>query len=235
MALRNNIYAALFTFIGVTAITLSIASCGKTATSAAALNIQYQVFNLSPDLNKVDLFIDFKQVNTNPFVFEANQGYFYVSSTDTPYQIRSALGSQAPIFSRDDILTSHAKYSLFITGTIGNNQLHPIFTVDTSSAPALGRGKIRFLNASPTESGGLDLTANGTSAFTKITYPNSSDYIEIPVGNYDFQINETGAATVAKDLPTVTIQDGKLYTIYAYGYITRTDSAAFSAAVITNK
>jgi len=237
VAKNNNIITALLLLFGIAVFTASITSCGKSAASVAGLNIEYQIINLSPDLYPVNLFVDYKLVNNStPFTFEVNQGYFYVPSVDTPYQIRSALGSQAPIFNRDDILTSGAKYSLFITGSFGNNQLNEIFTVDTSTTPTVGRGKIRFLNASPTELGGLDLTANGTSAFTKITYPNYSGFIEIPVGNYDFKINETnGSGATIKDLPGITIQDGRLYTIYAFGYTTRTDSAEFNAAVITNK
>jgi Domain of unknown function (DUF4397) len=237
MAKKNNIFTALILFAGSAVFSWSITSCGKSAASVAGLNIQYQIINLSPDLYPVNLFIDYKLINTlSPYTFEINQGYFYVPSIDTPYQIRSALGSQAPIFNRDDILGTGAKYSLFITGSFGNNQLNEIFTLDTSAAPAVGRGKIRFLNASPTELGGLDLTANGTSAFTKISYPNYSAFMEIPVGNYDFKINETnGNGATIKDLPGITIQDGRLYTIYAFGYTTRTDSAEFNAAVITNK
>jgi hypothetical protein len=238
MAKKNNIFTALILLACITIFSWSISSCGKSAASVAGLNIQYQIINLSPDLYPVNLFIDFKEVNNplNPFTFEVNQGYFYVPSIDTPYQIRSNVGAQAPIFNRSDILGSGAKYSLFITGSFGNNQLNEIFTLDTSAAPPVGRGKIRFLNASPTELAGLDLTANGTSAFSKITYPNYSGFIEIPVGNYDFQINETnGNGGTIKELPGITIQDGRLYTIYAFGYTTRTDSAEFNAAIITNK
>lgn len=213
-----------------------ISSCGKASTaSSTGLNIQYDILNLSPDLYPVNLYIDFVLVNKNPIIFNVNQGYFYVPSIDVPYQIRSATGTQTPLFNRTDILKSRAKYTLFITGAVGNNTLTQIFTVDTAITPKLGSGKIRFLNASPTETAGLDITANDTLLFGKVTYPNYSNFMEVPVGNYDFKIKETGSATSLKELPSVTIQDGRLYTIYAYGYKTRTDSATFNAAVIINK
>ena len=62
-----------------------------------------------------------------------------------------------------------------------------------------------------------------------------SDYLEVPVGNYDVQINETGSTNLIKEMPLVTVQDGKLYTLYTYGYSNRADSAAFNSAIITNK
>lgn len=236
MTLKNEILTRLLLFVSCVFFIRFISSCGSSgAASPSGLNIQYEVLNLSPDLYPVNLYIDYKLVNTTPFVFSGSNGYFYVPSTDLPYQIRSAVGSQLPLFNRNDTLTSGAKYSLFITGTTGNNQLSEIFTVDTATSPAPGRGKIRFVNAAPTAFGGLDIYANGTPAFKKIVYPGHSGFIEVPVGNYDIQINGTGTTSVLKDMPSVTIQDGRLYTIYAYGYTTRTDSATFNASVITNK
>lgn len=219
----------------------NITSCGKqSGASRTGLNIQYEILNLSPDLGPVNLLIDFKQVNAfgNPFVFNVNHGYFYVPSTDTPYQVRSAYLLATQLFSRDDILKSGLKYSLFITGTYlnGASKTVQIFTVDTASAPAVGRGKLRFVNASPTGTGGLDVYANGTLAFSNVTYPNySKHWVELPVGNYDLKITTTGSTGILNEQPSVTIQDGRLYTLYAYGYTTRTDSAAFNAGVIVNR
>lgn len=237
---KNNILIWLFLFVAGAFLLTNITSCGKNGNaSPTGLNIQYQILNLSPDLSPINLFIDFKQVNalTNPFVFNVNHGYFYVPSIDTPYQIRSALTSGTPIsaLTRDDILKSGAKYSLFITGTVADNSLYEIFMVDTSKLPTVGRGKLRFVNASPSATGGLDVYANGTLAFPGIVYKKYSDYLELPNGNYDLQLTATGSNTVIKDLPAVTIQDGRLYTFYAYGYTTRTDTAAFNAAVLTNR
>jgi len=236
MASKNNIRNSILSFVAGVFLISFITACGSSGNaSPSGLNIQYEVLNLSPDLSPVNLYVNYNLVNTSPFVFSVYNGYFYVPSIVLPYQIRSALGSQLPIFNRNDSLRSGAKYSLFITGTEGNSQLAQIFTVDTATIPAIGRGKIRFVNASPTGTLGLDLYANGTPAFHKITYPGYSDFIEIPVGNYDLQINATGTTSVLKDMPGITIQDGRLYTIYAYGYTTRSDSAAFNASIITNK
>jgi hypothetical protein len=234
MYYNKNIYKFLLLFF----IPL-VYACGKTAVSKANLNIQYEIINLSPDLGTVNLFIDYLQVNKTPFKFNANQslnqGYFYVPSTDTPYQIRSAVGSLSPLFSRDDILKTGAKYSLFIIGDVANNTVQQILTVDTATSPKIGSGKIRFLNVSPTESGGLDVSINGYTIFPNVVYKKFSDYKEVPVGNYQVKINETGLTSFLQGPPNITVQDGKLYTIYSYGYSNRTDSATFNAAIITNK
>jgi hypothetical protein len=218
----------------------TLQSCGKAGNaSPTGLNIQYEVLNLSPDLGPINLFVNFTQVNAvgNPFIFGVNQGYFYVPSIVTPYQFRSGLSTGAPItqLNSNQLLQSGAKYSLFITGSFLSNSLDTIFTVDTSLAPKTGYGKLRFVNASPSATGGLDVYANGTLAFPGVVYGKHSDYMQLPAGNYDLQIDAKGTTTILNEQPLVTIQDGRLYTLYAYGYTNVVDSASFNSAVITNR
>ncbi len=221
---------------------LAMQSCGKSgAASPTGLNIQYQILNLSPNLGYLSLYIDFNQVNglTSPYIYGVSSGYFYVPSTDTPYQFRPFIyngNSGTTLFSRGDILKTGLKYTIFLTGSAVNGVPQQIFTVDNvESEPAIGRGKIRFVNASPTGTTGLDLYANGTLAFGAVPYLTTTAFKEIPVGTYDFQLMTTGTTGVLNDQPSITVQDGRLYTIYAYGYTTRADSAAFNAGIITNK
>jgi hypothetical protein len=237
---RNLLSWVFLLFAGGFLLT-SISSCGKGgAASPTGLNIQYEVLNLSPDLGPINLFVDFTQVNAvgNPFIFGVNQGYFYVPSTVTPYQFRSGLttsNTPIPQLNANQVLQSGAKYSLFITGSFLSNSLDTIFTVDTSLAPKTGYGKLRFVDASPSATGGLDVYANGTLAFPGIVYRKHSDYIVLPAGNYDLQIDAKGTTTILNEQQTVTIQDGRLYTLYAYGYTNVVDSASFTSAVITNR
>ena len=240
MILKNKWKITGWLFVCITGIWLTsvISSCGIAPISnAQGLNIRYQVLNLSPDAFPLDLYINFTSANTTPFTFNVNQGYFFIPALDTPYLIKvhQPGGGGNVLASRSDILTRGATYSLFITGNVATKTLTTIFTVDTSKIPALGRGKIRFVNASPTGAGGIDVYANGTKAFTKILYPKFSDYIELPNGNYDFQLNPTGSTTILQTLKNVPIQDGRLYTLYSYGYNNRIDTAAFNAAIITNR
>jgi len=214
-----------------------ISSCGKgTNVVTPNLNIRYEVLNLSPDVYPVDLYVRFLKVNSTPFIYGVNQGYFQATALDTPYLIRQAVtGGGAVVISRPDILKRNAQYSLFITGDVANNSLTSIFTVDTATLPAVGRGKVRFVNASPSGAAGFDIYANGVKAFSNIAYPKFTDFRELPNGYYDFDITATGSSTILKTLTNVQVLDGRLYTIYSYGYTTRIDSAAFNAAVITNR
>ncbi len=212
-------------------------SCGKNNNVIpVGANIQFQVVNLSPDLRPINLYVKFVKRNI-AYSYPTPSGYFSMASIDTPLQIRSALPtvSTANLVSIDTILRANTKYTLFVTGLRADTSITGIFTTDTSLTSTPGRGKIRFINASP-RSMGLDVTANGTLAFTNQMYKNVSKFIEIAPGSYDFKITPTGVpANVLKTIPRVSVQDGKLYTIYAYGIVGRIDSAAFGAGVIANK
>jgi len=212
-----------------------MSSCGKSTVLPAPSNTQYQVINLSPDLLPVDLYIDNTKNNSVSYSYPFPSGYFALTSIDTPFQIRSSsvVISTNNILSIDTVLKNNLKYTLFITGLRNSNPsiIGYILTKDSSSLAKPGRGKIRFINASP-GAPPISLTANGTTAFLNNPYGIVTKFIELPAGIYDFQaITPTN---VLKDVPNITVQDGKLYTLYSYGIIGRTDSAAFSVGILNN-
>jgi len=236
---HNTILAFLFLFITGIFIVPMMSSCGKgAAASSIGLNTQLQILNLSPDVHPVDLYIDFIKQNVNSYFYPSASGYFYLKSIDTPIQIRSALMTTTNLLSIDYVFKANHKYSLFVTGLNVSKGVVGIVTADdTVAVPSVGFGKIRFVNASvlsPT----LDVLANGTTAFSGVIYKQVTDYVQLPAGNYNFQLSPSGSpgTILSTNLPaTTTIQDGRLYTIYTYGETGHTDSAAFGAGVLTNR
>jgi hypothetical protein len=223
-----------------------ISSCGKSGNaSSVGLNVQFEVLNLSPNIQPVNLYLGFIKQNTNPYSYPFSSGYFYLNSIDTPLQIRSASTTLASsnFFTINHLgFQANHKYSLFITGLYNasdttQSTLTTILTTDdTASIPPVGFGKIRFVNGA-IQSTGLDVTANGTSAFAAIKFAQVSPYVVLPAGNYIFQVTQTGipGTILSTSLGSTTIQDGHLYTLYSYGIPLRTDSSAFNTGLITNR
>jgi len=220
-----------------------ISSCGKTSVNASSSNIQYQVINLSPSLGPVSLYIDYRIYNNANFYYTRPSGYFYLSSINPPFQIRSSpnqtagtiITVQGNILSMTDTLKPNLRYTLFITGLLSDSSINRVFLTDTSSSPTKGRGKIRFLNASP-QSGAFDLWANDRRAFSNAQYNIVTPYMELPAGSYNFNVYSKGTSTgVIGSEQNVIIQDGRLYTIYSYGIAGHTDSLAFGMGTVTNK
>lgn len=237
MADRNKVMIFMFLCcVGVMVIPF-ITSCGKNAAvTPSGTNIQFQVVNLSPDLQPINLYVNYIKQNSGSFSYPSPSGYFSLKNIDTPIQIRSALVSVSTVnlVSLNTALKPNIKYTLFVTGLRADSSITSIFTVDTASISTVGRGKIRFVNASP-RSAGFDVTANGTPAFTNRTYKSVSPFIQVPPGTYDFKIMPTGTTTVISELANVTVLDGKIYTIFCRGIANGADSVAFGAGVISNK
>ncbi len=214
-----------------------IASCGKNdSVSPSQSKIQMQVVNLSPDLQPINLLIGYIKQNNTPFSYPNPSGYFSLNNLDTPIQIRSysPLISSTNFVSLNTALKSNFKYTLFVTGLRSDSTITSIFTVDTSATPAAGRGRVRFVNASP-RSAGFDVTANGTPAFKNIAYTKVSSFIEMPAGTYDFKILPANSSTVISTLQSVTIVNGKVYTLYCRGIANGADSVAFGAGILNNR
>jgi hypothetical protein len=218
-----------------------IASCGKSGgVSPSTSRITMQVVNLGPDLQPINLWIGFEKQNQYPFSYPNASGYFSLTNIDTPIQIRSAsqLVSTTNLIVRKDILKPNLRYTLFVTGLRSDSaaagRVTSIFTVDTTSNPNPGRGKIRFVNASP-RSSSFDITANDALAFSNVAYTKVTEFIEIPPGNYEFKIMPNKSTTVISSLRGVTILDGKIYTLYCRGVAGGADSVAFGAGIISNR
>jgi hypothetical protein len=236
---KAMVFLSLF-FAGIMVVPF-IASCGKGGgVSPAGSRIAMQVVNLSPDLQPINLWVGYRQQNNYAFSYPNASGYFSLTSIDTPIQIRSGsqLGASTNFITRKDILKPNVRYTLFVTGlrfdTTTTDRVTSILTVDTTSNPSPGRGKIRFVNASP-RSSSFDVAANGSIAFLDAKYKSVSPFIEIPPGIYEFKVMPNKSATVISSLRNISILEGKVYTLYCRGVAGGADSVAFGAGIISNR
>ncbi len=237
---KNGFLVSLLLVIVGTLLLPFVSSCGKGANAnPTGLNTQLQIVNLSPDIQPVNLYLNFIKENTTNYTYPNNSGYFFISTLLPPIQLRSATLAPINLVTVDSTvaLKANSKYTLFITGFKSDNSIKKsILLLDTATVPPLGRGIVRFVHCSPT-SAPLDLRANDSTAkqWTNIAFDSVSKYVQLPVGNYNFTINLTSSpSNVQFRLPNVTIQDGRAYTIYTQGIVGRTDSVAFGAAILTN-
>ncbi|OCX54609.1 hypothetical protein BEL04_10280 [Mucilaginibacter sp. PPCGB 2223] len=237
----DNLVVKSLLAIVISILTISLLpSCGKTAVvSPSSSTTKLCVVDASPDLLPMQVYLGSLQLGTigKFFNYPTITSYYPVYSGEQVMQVRNHY--QTTVFYVDSVLKDNRNYSLFVTGlasaTTHADTLTYILTTDYSTLPDLGYGKIRFVNASP-RTAGLDITANGTTAFTNVTYKKVTSYIQVPAGIYAFKINATATpASTLSTLSNITVQDGRLYTIYSRGLVGRTDSAAFTASVITNQ
>ena len=214
-------------------------ACGKTdVTTAAGSNTKLMVVNVSPDAYPVGIFVNASQVGTSTFKYGIPSSYYSVGSTVQHIQVRN-YNYLTTFFTRNDTLYTNCNYTLYVTGYLSTatkaDTLTSLLTLDTTALPAIGKAKIRFVNVS-VHPPAFDVYANGTLAFSNRGYKSVSSFLQLTAGVYDFQLYTHGnSSSVLTDLPKITLQDGKIYTLFAYGQVSRSDSASLAAKVILNK
>jgi len=230
-------------------LTPYISSCGKGGqATSVGLNVQLQVLNLSPNVHPVNLYMQYIKQSSFPYAYPNPSGYFFLNDIDTPLQIKSAAASTTNLISISQPgFGSNHKYSLFITGqystdTISGKTVNTLTAVltkdDTTATPNVGFGKIRFINlAIPNTLFNITANFTPTKEFNSTQFDSVSKYVQIPVGNYTFQISPSSSpgTILSTTMGTTTIQDGRLYTLYCYGIVGRTDTSAFNAGVLINR
>jgi hypothetical protein len=233
---KSSVLLYLGYFIAGIILIPFMASCGKQGTTLGSDNAYINLINVSPDVRPFNLYANFVRQGLTTYSYPNASGYFLQNIIDTPLQIRPVLANNISTFNLLELrqpLQKNIRYTWFVTGFRSDSSLATVFTVDSGKVPGIGRGAIRFVNVSP-NAPGLNVTANDTLAFRNITYKKVSDYTEVTSGSYNLNISATSSpSTALKSLP-VTVLDGKLYTIYAYGLVGRTDTAAFNLGIILN-
>ena len=232
----------LCTVVIISFIAITIAACNASGVvTPANNNTKLLVVNTSPDAGPIQAFLNNIQLGNSTAAL-ANRTYFkflvaptYNSVGTGSITLQLKTDHQVNLTTDTVTITGNVNYSIFLTGLLSVDSLKTIFLIDTAALPALGRGKVRFLNASP-RSSAMDLYINGTKGFSSVAYTKATKFIEVPAGIYSFVITPAGSTTnTILTLPSITIQDGRLYTLYTKGLIGRVDSAAISLNIVANK
>ena len=235
---QSNILLYLFYFIAGSMLIPAISACSKNGATLSTDNAYLNIINVSQGIGTVNLYANTNRVSTATYNYPTASGYFLLNIADTLLQIRPIVAANVPQVNYLQLqrrLQKNIRYTWFLTGSRADT-LESVVTVDSSSVPTSGRGKIRFINLSQNALA-LNLYANDTLAFANVPYKTVTKYIEVTNGNYTIDISATSAPSAPlKTLTNFSILDGRLYTIYTYGLLGRpsNDSAAFNANFVLN-
>lgn len=59
----------------------------------------------------------------------------------------------------------------------------------------------------------------GPVLFSNLPFPRASQYLVVAAGTYDLEVRVAGTTTVALELPGVSLESGKTYTVFAVGSV----------------
>ena len=232
----SSIRMSLIPVNGLLAVTILFSACSKfkndnnTNTPVAGL----LSFNLALDKSAVGIALGGNNLTNSPLAYTNYSGTYQLvypgSRTVESYDYLT----DSTINKVDYNFTSDKYYSLFVVGA--NGSYKNVITNDNFDSLTLITGKayVRYINAIPDSTKPLvTVTANGSNVINdNASFTGISDFKEINTGNVEVKINNSTTINASR---TITLEQGKVYTILLVGIPGQTDATkAVQIKYITN-
>ena len=189
------------------------------------------VVHASPDAPGVDLLVDDEKVNSAALTYPNNTGYLSVEAGERNFKV-NASGTTTTVINNTTTVEKDMNYTIYAVGLLAN--IEPFLTADDLTAPASGKAHVRFIHLSPTAPA-VDVALDGGNVvFGNIGYKTATGFTPLDAGAYDLEVRVAGTSAVALDLDPITLEAGKIYTVFAKGLLTGTDAQALGAEIIVN-
>ncbi|NIR49336.1 DUF4397 domain-containing protein, partial [candidate division KSB1 bacterium] len=186
------------------------------------------VVHASPNAPGVDLLLDDSVAGTN-LEFPNNTGYLTVDSGTRNVKVNVS-GTTTTVIEANLDLEAGVNYSVFAVDSVSS--ISALVLQDDLTDPASGQAKVRFLHLSP-DAPAVDITlTDGTVIFANKAFKEFTDFTPLDAATYDLQVRVAGTNTVALDLPGITLEAGKIYTVFAKGFLGGNGAQALGAEII---
>ena len=190
-----------------------------------------RIYHASPDAPGVDLLVDNTVAGTN-LTFPNNTGYLTVPSGTRNVKV-NVTGTMTTVIEANVPFMQARNYSVFAVNSVSN--IEPLLIEDDLTAPAQGKAHVRFIHLSP-DAPAVDITlTDGTVVFGNRAFKDFTAFTPLDAGTYDLQVRVAGTSTVALNLPGITVESGKIYTVFARGFLSGSGTQALGAQIIVNK
>jgi hypothetical protein len=197
---------------------------------ASTVPAKVMAIHASPDAPGVDLLVDDAVAGTN-LTYPNNTGYLNVNGGSRSIKV-NVTGTGTSVISATLTLYAGAAYSVFATDSVSH--ISPLVLLDNLTAPAPGKAHIRFVHLSPNAPAVDVALQGGAVVFGNRAFRESTDFMPLDAGTYNLEVRLAGTSTVVLPLPNVTLQAGKIYTVFAKGFVGGSGTQALGAQIIAN-
>ncbi len=212
---------------------VSVTGCGSDNASnpfIPTLQARVMAVHASPDAPAVDLLVD-GAVAGSGLAFPNNTGYLTVTAGTRNVKVNVA-GSSTTVINADLPLLAGGNYSVFARGPVAS--IGALVIADDLTAPAAGKAHVRFIHLSP-DAPAVDVAVTGGPVlFANKAFQQFSAFTPVDAGTYDLEVRPAGSGSVVLALPGITLQSGKIYTVFAKGFLAGAGAQALGAQIIVN-
>jgi hypothetical protein len=224
-------------FVPVIAVALGLTSltgCSDDESPVAATPTQtgnVMAVHASPDAPGVDLLVDNAIAGSN-LMFPQNTQYLPVPAGTRNIKV-NVTATSTSVFNLTLPISANVNYSVFAVGAL--TAIDTLILVDDLSAPAAGKAHVRFIHLSP-DAPAVDVALQGGAVvFGNKTFKQSTAFTPLDAGTYNLEVRLANTSTVVLPLPNITLQAGKIYTVFAKGFVSGTGSQGLGAQIIINQ
>jgi Domain of unknown function (DUF4397) len=200
-------------------------------TPEASATSNVKVIHASPNAPGVDLLVDGAVAGTN-LMYPDNTGYLAVSAGTRNVKV-NVTGTSTTVINADLSLMQNASYSVFAVDSV--SRLSTLVITDDLSAPASGNAHVRFIHLSP-NAPAVDIAVTGGGVvWSNKKFKEYTPFTPLAAGTYNLEVRLAGTSTVVLPLPNITVANGKIYTVFAKGFVGAAGTQALGAQIIVNK
>lgn len=222
-----------FRFLAVVALfvgALATTGCSDDNPAAPTPAARVLVVHASPDAPNVDLLVD-NALKGSGLAYPNNTGYLSVTPGTRNVKVNVA-GTSTTVINANLDLVNGANYTVFAADSV--SKIGPVVLTDNLATPASGKAHVRFVHLSP-NAPAVDVGVTGGGVvFGNKTFKQFTDFTPLDAGTYNLEVRLAGTSTVVLPLPGITLTAGKIYTVFAKGFVSGTGAQALGAQIIVN-
>jgi hypothetical protein len=184
----------------------------------------------SPNAPGVDLLVDGTIAGTN-LTFPNNTPYLGVAAGMRNIRV-NVTGTTTTVINATLDLTGGTSYSVFASDSV--SKIAPVVLTDDLTTPATGNAHVRFIHISPNAPAVDVALQGGAVVFGNRAFKQFTAFTPLAAGTYNLEVRVAGTSTVVLPLPNITLQAGKIYTVFAKGFVGGSGTQALGAQIIVN-
>jgi hypothetical protein len=210
---------------------LALSSCDNSDTPFAPRpKARIMAVHASPNAPAVDLLVDNLVAGTG-LAFPGNTAYLNVKAGTRNLKI-NVTGTSTTVINADLPVTAGSSYTVFAADSV--SKIAPVVLTDDLTAPASGKAHVRFVHLSPNAPAVDVAVTGGPVLFGNEAFKGYSAFTPVAAGTYDLEVRLAGTGTVVLPLPGITLTAGKIYTVFAKGFVGGAGAQALGAQIIVN-
>jgi hypothetical protein len=224
----------LFSLLGSLAVIAGVVSCNTKDQNPTPPIATFGIVHASPDAGNVDVYVGGNLAAQN-FAYGADTGYFAV--TPGTYTLQFApTGTTNFVINTNIMLSPATTYSIFAIDSL--SAIKAAVVTDSFTTPSTDSVRVRFFHFSP-DAPAVDVAiAGGSTLFGNRTFNDQSanasyqSFTTIAAGTYNLEVRTAGTSTVVLPVPAITLEGGKVYTLYAKGFLTGTGTQSLAIGTV---